>query len=359
MLVCRINTASLFNSALNHLATLNVSLCIGSSEKEDDGQKLKWVKSSSPPTDAVSCEEKSGKILYIAREADTCYPCFYDTATKKCMAKELNDEKEYPRMSRDFEFLVNEDNFELFEWAPSSGNIPPMSFDMSCNGKKNDNVYIGRSDTGFGIFYGPKKRNALIQLFKKSNNQQQFEVLILNNDIKENIIYEVQYNMKNEDKLTHTTFEQYTVENGECEPIDQEAFLEKSGQTSENVATSHMFKGEGKVTVQGKVPLLAEIGGELSLGYERTKSSGNSTTETLANSVKILLKVPPNKSCSIVFTATVFSAAVPFNAKLKRIYTNNVVHETSISGTYFVQKVGKFKGTIERCQPLKNQAPCK
>lgn len=228
--------------------------------------------------------------------------------------------------------------------------VKPMSF-VSC---RKNNAYIARSNKGCQFFSLMKMLRQKIPTLK-SDNDQEYDILTLNKEVVEEILYDVEL-QEDQNERFHETTEKYIFENGACDPIKQEATLERSGEITNKFESRILEQTSAKLTIRAGFSLL-KMGGDKSSTNGRTKTSVTSTSEQTTKSVKMELNVPPQKSCHLLITSTFKSVTIPYNAKLKRIYKNNMAHETSISGTYFMQKMDNVK-VVENCIPLNTTNPC-
>uniref|UniRef100_A0A8C2BZ17 Uncharacterized protein n=1 Tax=Cyprinus carpio TaxID=7962 RepID=A0A8C2BZ17_CYPCA len=100
------------------------------------------------------------------------------------------------------------------------------------------------------------------------------------------------------------------------------------------------------------------IGGKFGLKYDysHSRSSTRSVVEKTLHSVS--MEIPPNHSCTIEMTSNTFTAEVPFTGEMTRMYKNNEIHKTFISGTYILQEVAEIQTLVNLCQLLSEVRKC-
>lgn len=121
---------------------------------------------------------------------------------------------------------------------------------------------------------------------------------------------------------------------------------------------THTFAVNAEKSVCGKILSMASIGGKFGLKYDysHSRSSTRSVVEKTLHSVS--MEIPPNHSCTIEMTSNTFTAEVPFTGEMTRMYKNNEIHKTFISGTYILQEVAEIQTLVNLCQLLSEVRKC-
>ncbi|RXN18599.1 natterin-3-like protein [Labeo rohita] len=320
---------------------------------------LEWTEAKLPtdvPKDAVTLFDKKSKQTYYAARFEDCKPCFYDRAQKTCW-----DIKSYGEFktgsavpNQKVSFLVNKDNFELLEWKKSSyGEIPPLAVE-TCNG-----YFIARDDLGLGYM----TQNSLMMLGNKKQDTTENEVFTLNHDIKGQHLTIIEYNTnKAETSQNEQILKHFTAANRNCDPAKHQVKLDQGIDKTVSFLKSrtHTFGGTGEISVSGKVPLLASMGGKLGLKYDysRLNSKTTSIVEKSLHSVSIEVQVPPNHICSIDIKSNTFTADVPYTGQVTRIYNNNEIRRTLINDIYSHQEIAEIQALVNPCTPLSDGKKC-
>uniref|UniRef100_A0AAY5ENJ6 Uncharacterized protein n=1 Tax=Electrophorus electricus TaxID=8005 RepID=A0AAY5ENJ6_ELEEL len=276
---------------------------------------IKWVKSSQVPKDAYFYYDmKWKKIQYIARLG--CQLCFSNGITIEFVTYSSPDFATYSNFKGDVEYLVNENNFEILEWKVTTyGAIPPLAVEFC--GK----MFVVKNEGRLG-YIKAKGRQPKIPLPGKGTVQ-------------------------------------FTAENNNCNPVKQQAKLEKT------IEKTISFQIAGSLTIglttefSGKVPLIAGIKLTLSGQGAFTLSRSSSTTEKTIYSLTTEIEVPPRMHCSVKMMGINYEAKVQFTGELTRIYKNKEIRRTPVSGFYTSQEVGEIKAIVEPCQPVGTPSPCK
>lgn len=319
---------------------------------------LEWTEVNPPqlPKDAVPIlDKKSKQTFYLARLED-CTPCFYDSAKKSCWVTTFHGEFNtgHAVQNRKISFLVNKDNFEIFEWKKSSfGEIPPLPVE-TCNG-----YFIARNDFGLGYITD----NSLMTIGATKQGTTENEVLTLNYDIKGQHLTITEYQIgKAKASENMAVLKHFTASNKNCDPAKQQVKFDQGiDKTVSFLKTrTHTFGGIGETSVTGKVPLITSIGGKLSLKYDysRLNSKTTSTVEKSLHSVSMEVQVPANHACSIVINSNTFTADVPFTGQLTRVYNNGEARRTLVDGIYSHQEVAEIQALVNPCTPLVDKKRC-
>ncbi|MGD1441006.1 ETX/MTX2 family pore-forming toxin [Vibrio harveyi] len=319
---------------------------------------LEWKEVHPPqlPKDAVPVfDRKSKQTFYVARLED-CTPCFYDSAKKSCSVSTFHGEFNlgHTVQNRKISFLLNKDNFEIFEWKKSSfGEVPPLPVE-TCNG-----YFIARNDFGLGYMTD----NSLITIGAKNQDTTENEVLTLNHDIKGQHLTITEYQIGNAKASENiAVLKHFTASNKNCDPAKQQVKLDQGiDKTVSFLKTrTHTFGGTGETSVSGKVPLIISIGGKLGLKYDysRLNSKTTSTVEKSLHSVSMEVQVPANHACSIVINSNTFTADVPFTGQLTRVYNNGEARRTLVDGIYSHQEVAEIQALVNPCTPLVDKKRC-
>lgn len=232
-------------------------------------------------------------------------------------------------------FLVNRDNFELLEWKKyTNEKFPPMSL-VVC-----------------GHF-----------IVKRVNTQTKGKVLAINTDIKEQHLNVVEYQIssvvtsENLEVLKH-----FKASNRNCKPSKHTVQLDQNIDIaySYKIGKSHTFGVNPEVSVSVKIPALVQLVGKIGFKYERTRSRENtgSVLQKNLHSVSTDVEIPPNHSCTIDITSNTFKTEVPFTGEITRVYNNNQIRKTFVTGTYILQEVDEIETLVNPCQQLSGETKC-
>lgn len=304
---------------------------------------LELVESKLPPKDAVLVSDDNNNDYYIL-------------GSKKCdkpleIVKSLEISWKVANMPTPA-YLVNKDNFEILEWKTwaeiENGQIPfyPVKF---C---KND--YIAKDNTGI---HPVAKKN----LKKKPNMQT--EVLSLNYDIIRQQLKIDEYVVKDEEKSERVeVLKHFTAQNKNCKSAKHVVKLDHGKDKSRSFlkGRTHTVGGVIEGSVSGKILELVNVGGKLSLKYDQSRLSSETTSDLdkALHSVSMEIEVPPNQSCVIEIKSKTFSARVPYSGRLIRQYRNGEERSTSISGIYDHQEIADLESFVHPCTPVKDPTKC-
>lgn len=299
---------------------------------------LEWVKSERVPKDTVLVVDER-KQHYIAKHISKCELCFFNSNLQSCFERVDTGEWKYVKISnyKDLMFLVNRDNFELLEWKKyTNETFPAMSL-----------VVCG-------------------QFIVKNLNmttQTDGEVLGINTDIKVQHLNVVEYQIssavttENLEVLKH-----FKASNRNCNSSKHTVKLDQNIDKtySYQIGKIRTFGINPEVSVSGEIPSIAKIGGKLGFKVERSRSRLNTTSvlEKNLHSVSTDVEIPPNHSCTIDITSNTFKTEVPFTGEITRVYNNNQIRKTFVTGAYIHQEVDEIETLVNPCQPLSGGTIC-
>ncbi|XP_077053719.1 natterin-3 [Siphateles boraxobius] len=305
----------------------------------DEKNYLEFVASSEPPEGAV--------IGTVDKDN------YYILVTGKCDEVNLNIEK---ILSKDANkavrtFLVNKDDFELFEWKTweeiESGQIPfnPV---MICN-----KFYIVDGEQGLVL----KTKDFL----KKPNNMQT-EVLSLNNDIiEQHLQIDNPENKEGKSSERVEVLKRFTAHNRNCDKAKHVVKLDQGNDKSRAFLKSrtHTVGRVIELSVTGKIPKIVDIGGKLNFKYDQSnlKSDTTSNLSKVLHSVSMEIEIPPNQSCVIEIKSKTFITEVPFSGQLTRRYKDGEKRTTSITGIYDHHE-SDIETSVNLCTPVKDGPKC-
>uniref|UniRef100_A0A3Q3MEW1 Uncharacterized protein n=1 Tax=Mastacembelus armatus TaxID=205130 RepID=A0A3Q3MEW1_9TELE len=319
-----------------------------------DMGNLKWKQWSggSLPNRIVSIYNTyTGSTDYICKHA--CYAGFYNP-TKGSFCHYIIENSF--RSSPTFQFLVNEDNFEILEWKDGySGSVPEHSV-RTCS---SDKIYVGRNKYGLGKVE-PKHKAFYIPWEGTYYWYYTYQVLTFNRDVENERVSDVKYNTGRADIISYPpeAMTSATVFNYECNKVVKTAQLSKMIRVEKrwDVGTS-LTVGVRKSFTAG-IPTVASGSVEVSAEVSFQTSGGHTYSEETGHSLSVEIIVPPNHSCTARMLGHKYKIDIPFTARLTRTYSDGTTTWRSVSGTYSGVQVGEVHTVVERCVPVANAKPC-
>ncbi|XP_051580743.1 natterin-4 [Myxocyprinus asiaticus] len=284
---------------------------------------------------------------YVARHED-CKPCFIKSGDKSCMTflpQKATNSKKITDINN-IMYLVNDDEFEILQWQPSSNdNFPPLPVE-TCDG-----YFIAKTDTGLGYM----KANSAIKIDNQLQKNKQSEVLTLNYDIAEEFLSNVTYKMTpQKEKENAEVLRKITANNKNCKAAKQVVTIESGFETTDSfqIGLTSIFGG----SIELEVPLLAkmDLKAEISPSISKTKTNIDKAT----SGYTLEVETPPNTMCSIVVKSIILKTTVLFTAQLNRVYSNMAMRSTWVSGTYNHQEVANLEAVMEACKPITDGSKC-
>lgn len=340
----------------DHLRRRRTISSSASDVKDEDFGNLKFVKSSTPPKDAVQLYGKN-KIYHIATFDNCKQVCLFDisqkscTGTKSSLSSGVVFQLGHDAKNQVLDFLVNVDNFEMTEFKKLADMQNQQTFQLLeiCQ-----HYYIVRSGADIDFM----TKDSLKQMYNI-----QTEVLTRNLDVKWEHLKIDSYEVSNEkNSKSVEVLKQFIAVNKNCEPAKHQAKLDQgSDKTSSFLkGRTNMFGAGTEASVSGNIPFVASVGGKLNLKYDHSRLQSETTTKVdkILHSVSMEIQVPPNHSCSIDITSTTFTAEVPYTGELTRHYKNNERRTTTVTGIYFHQEVTELQTLVNPCTLLRDGKKC-
>lgn len=254
-----------------------------------------------------------------------------------------------------FDILVNEDNFEVINWASDSwGDVPSNSI-AGCLSSS----YVGKNSYGLGKVV-PQHSAFFLPYNGYEYDYRYYDVLYINKQGYSQRVYNVQYK-KNQIQVLQETAETLKfskVDNYACQTVTKTVKLQISSTTTKSWDIGRSTTSGLSTTITAGIPYITT---EVGFSTEKTFSvnSGMSTSQTVDHEVSLEVVIPPNESCTVKMVGSKMKVDIPYTATLSRTYNSAGTRYTTITGLYKGVEVGGIRAVVERCIPIPNANPCK
>ncbi|KAM3611953.1 uncharacterized protein V6R79_026358 [Siganus canaliculatus] len=256
-----------------------------------------------------------------------------------------------------FEILVNRDNFETLEWKDGSYGSVPQNAVRTCRGV---GIYVGKNKYGLGKVSTEGKKFYLP--WRSSEYQyDSYHVLTVSTDnIISQQIDDVKYGTVAQ--ILHFPPEiirKTSITNYECHTVTKTDTVSKTHQVQRSWNFDFGIRIGVQTTFKVGVPFFASGEIHVSTDLIFDFSMTNTVTETITDSVNMVITAPASQSCSVRTLFYKYSVQIPFTARLSRTYSNGDVKTTYITGTYDNIHPSEIQSVVERCSPVtSNTTPC-
>ncbi|XP_046875646.1 natterin-3-like [Hypomesus transpacificus] len=319
-----------------------------------DNVNLQWLRwNGRLPNGAVDIYNS-----YVRRKDYVCkYSCmsgFY-TPSKGPYCYYPYGDKEHK--SRNFELLVNKDNFEFLEWKGGSYGSVPKNAVRTCSWVS---TYVGQNKYGLGKVE-PKHKAFFLPWKGREYWYKSYQVLAINKDHYTQSISNVVYAI-NKAKIFNQppeTMRTSRVTNNGCQTVVKQVTISKTTTVEKSWNIGRSTKVGIKTSITTKIPVInTELNLELSREKTLQSSKGTTITDEHEHTLSVELKVPPNHYCTVRMEGHKMTADVPYKALLSRTYSNGVTRTTYISGKYDGVQMSEGRAVIDRCQPVPHAKAC-
>lgn len=251
--------------------------------------------------------------------------------------------------TKNFELLVNKDNFELLEWTKGhNGGVPTYGI-KSCG-----SYYVGRHVRyGMGSVH-PESKVIYIPIDGKEQWYYSYEVLTVVREPYNQHLSKVSYFLERANITRHQphTLKRSKVTNNHDKAVKKTVSLSETTETVSAWETGFSTSLMLSSSISAGIPTIGEL--SVTAASEETISLSKSSSNSKSNqhSVTLEVDVPPGHSCEVKMEGAKSEVAIPFTAHVTKSYKSGKEHQTDVAGMYRRAEVGEINGVVEKCEPL-------